>query len=459
MTRILVAVIGAGIFLAGCPSAFAQQRVGQLQTLWEEVQQAYPGLKAREALVASAKMEEKAIYGERLPQLRAQAQNSYATYEGISGAFFPQPGLFNVSGANRLTGSSWTFNTYASATLEWELFSFGKNKYQSKAAQSKTLGAESQQKAYQLQLQKDLAKKYLQLLYNETQLETNQDNVERLHTILRMTSGLARAGLKSAADSLLASSSYNQALGDNERLQGNKQAALIQLLELTNGKEANYQESVPQFLNPLDNTLSKLKEIDPAHPILTALDEQRKSLDFRGKSEARDALPSINLIGGFAYRGVGIGNDGHVSDQWNDGFSNTVSNSLVGVGVTWNISDLYSKNQRAGSLKNQAESEGHRYQQYKQQMAAELEAVQNKLSRQFVEVEKTNAAQQQANDAYQMYLSRYKSGLMDLSNLLQIQILLEQAEKKHSDAAYDFWMLLASEAELIADFSHLFNNL
>lgn len=459
MTRILVAVIGAGIFLAGCQSTFAQQRVGQLNTLWGEVQRSYPGLEAREAVVESAKMEEKFIFGERLPQLRAQTQNSYATYEGISGAFFPQPGLFNVSSANGLTGPSWTFNTYASSTLEWELFSFGKNNYKSKAAQSKTHRAESEQEAYQLHLQKDLSQRYLQLLYNETKLETNQDNVDRLNTIRKITSGLARAGLKSAADSLLASSSYNQAMGDNEHLKGKKQAALIQLLELTNGKEANYLGSVAQFLNPLDDTLNKITEIDPAHPILTALDEQRKNLDYQGKSEASAALPSINLIGGYAYRGVGIGSDGAVSDHWNDGFSNSVTNGLVGIGMTWNISDLYTQKQRAGSLKKQAESEGHRHQQYKQQMETELAAIQNKLSRQYVEVEKTNTGQQQANDAYQMYLSRYKSGLMDLSNLLQIQILLEQAEKKHIDAAFGFWMLMASEAELIADFSHVFNNL
>ncbi|HUH28626.1 TolC family protein, partial [Gelidibacter sp.] len=195
------------------------------------------------------------------------------------------------------------------------------------------------------------------------------------------------------------------------------------------------------------------------HPLLTALEEQRKSLDYRGKSEARAALPSLKLIGGYAYRGVGIGNDGTVSDNWNDGFSNSVSNGLVGVGITWNISDLYTQKQRAGSFKKQAESEGHRHKQYKQQMQAELAAIQNKLSRQYVEVEKTNEAQQQAKDAYQMYLSRYKSGLMDLSNLLQIQILLEQAENKHIEAAFGFWMLMASEAELMADFSHVFNNL
>ena len=459
MIRILVAVFGIGAVLANCQAAFGQQREGQLNSLWVEVQRSYPGLHSREAAVASAKMEERSVFGERLPQLRAQAQNSYASFEGISGAFFPQPGLFNVSGGNGLTGPSWTFNTYASSTLEWELFSFGKNSFKTKAARAKTHSAEGAKDAYSLNLQKELSQRYLQLLFKETKLESNQQNVDRLNTIRTITSALAKAGLKSAADSLLASSSYNQAIGDNEKLQGERQSASIQLMELTSGNQTNYQNSVPSFLNPMEVSLNKAAEINSSHPVLNLLDEQRKRLNYQGKSEARAALPSINLIGGYAYRGVGIGEDGTVSDGWNDGFSNSVTNGLVGVGITWNISDLYTQKQRASSLKKQAESEGHRYKQYEQQMQAELASIQNRLLRQYTEVEKTNEAQQQANDAYEMYLSRYKSGLVDLSNLLQIQILVEQAEKKHIDAAYGFWMLMASEAELLADFSHLFNTL
>lgn len=459
MKRILAAVLGLSFFFAGCHATFAQQRGGQLNTLWDEVQQSYPGLQAREANLESAKMDERSVIGERLPQLRAQAQNSYATFEGISGAFFPQPGLFNVSGADGLTGSSWTFNTYASSTLEWELFSFGKNSFKSKAARAKTKSVQGEKDAYSLSLKKELSQRYLQVLFKATKLESNQQNVDRLGTVRSMTSALSNAGLKSAADSLLASSSYKQAIGDNEKLQGEKQAAIIQLLELTSGERAEYLASVSHFLNPMGTSLNNPTTINSDHPILATLDDQRKNLDYRGRSEARAALPSINLIGGYAYRGVGIGDDGTVSDSWNDGFSNSVTNGLVGVGITWNISDLYTQKQRAGSLKKQSESEGQRYKQYEQQMQAELASIQYKLQKQYLEVEKTNEAQQQANDAYDMYLSRYKSGLMDLSNLLQIQLLLEQAEKNHIDAAFDFWMLMAAEAELIADFSHLFNNL
>lgn len=48
---------------------------------------------------------------------------------------------------------------------------------------------------------------------------------------------------------------------------------------------------------------------------------------------------------------------------------------------------------------------------------------------------------------------------MALSELLQIRMLLEQAENGHIEASRDYWMLLAQEAELTADFDFLFNQL
>ncbi|MNW09398.1 hypothetical protein D3C71_2063840 [compost metagenome] len=58
-----------------------------------------------------------------------------------------------------------------------------------------------------------------------------------------------------------------------------------------------------------------------------------------------------------------------------------------------------------------------------------------------------------------MYLARYKSGLITLSELLQIRNLLEQAENNHVEASLSYWILLAHESELTADFDYLFNNL
>lgn len=459
MIKKIGAIIGISLSLAAFQNTFAQERQGTLSTLWEEVKATYPGIDRHEALVRSTQMETRAITGERLPQLKTQAQNTYGTYNGIMGGFFPQPGLFNVSGQSDLEGASWTPNSYASATLEWEFLSFGKMRNKSKAAQAKTNKAMSEQEAYLLQLQKDLAERYIRLLYNESKLESNQQNVDRLETIQRITGALAKAGLKTEADSLLSTSSYNQALGVNEKLKGQKQAAIIKLHELTGKDLSDFSQSVSQFLDPAGLPIEKSTESIEQHPLLTSIDAQRESLEYSGKSQSSAALPSVNLLGGYAYRGVGVNSDGIVSDRWEDGFSNSVINALVGVGITWNISDLYTQKQRGSSLKAQAESQQYLYEQFEKQMHADLAAIQQQIQSQYAEVQKTLEAQEQAKSAYTMYLARYQSGLMDLSALLQIQMLLEQAEKTHIEAAYDYWLLLAAEAELLADFDYVFTNL
>ena len=455
MFKKMGAVLVFGIFLASCQITTAQH----LGTLWEEVKTSYPGIHNYEAQVSAAKFQANSIIGKRLPQLKTQAQNTYGTHNGIMGAFFPQPGLFNVSGNENLSGAEWTPNSYASATLEWEFFSFGKMNHKSKAAKASTEKAVSDQEAYFLQLKKELSDRYIQLLYNESQLTSNQQNVERLNTVRTITGALARAGLKTEADSLLSSSSYNQALGENEKLKGRLQAALIKLAELTEKPEFNYVTSLDPFLNPSPLSTEKKILMDQDHPILTSIDARREYLESLGQSESRSALPSFNLLGGYAFRGSGINADGTVSDKWGDGFGNSVNNAVVGIGITWNLSDLYTKKQNGNSLKKQAESQKYVQEQFEKQLQADLSAIQKQIENQYLEVEKTLQAEDQAQRAYEMYLARYKSGLMDLSSLLQIQLLLEQAEKTHINAAYEYWLLLAAEAELIADFSHLFTNL
>lgn len=450
----------AFLFLGMALSAktlFAQQNSGGLQQLWEEVKTSYPGVKVGEHKIISAEKNQNAVLGERLPQFRSQAQNSYATHEGTAGAFFPQSGLFNVSGSDALTGAEWNPNVYASATMEFEVFSFGKMRHKSRAAEAFTNKTKDEQEAYLLNLQKELSARYLDVLFNHTRLESNRRNVERLKTVRTITSALAGAGLKTAADSLLAASSHNQALGENENLLGKHQAALIKLQELSGNANNPYQESIPLFLDP--KTMFSETILPQSHPFLNALEQDRQRLESLSKSESGAALPSLKLLGGYAYRGTGIGNDGFVSDKWKDGFSNAATNGLVGIGLTWNISDLYTQKQKSNSLKEQAESQKYVYEQYEKQWKADLASAENQIKNQFSEVQKTKEAEAQAESAYEMYLARYKSGLMDLSSLLQIQLLLEQAEKTHIRASYEYWMLLATQAELLGDFDFLFNNL
>lgn len=439
---------------------YAQQpQEHTLGSLWLKVEENYVGIGVKMASVDAAKLNQQAVGSNMLPQVNAQAQNTYGTYEGSAGAFFPQAGFFNVSGPVPLGASSTAANTFASAVVEWELFSFGKLRKQNEAAGTLYDKSVSEKDAYLLNLKKTLSERYIVLLYNDAKLRWTEQNTERLDDIRKITSGLSASGLRPAADSLLASSSYVQAMGEHDKWFGFKKAAYIKLLELYGNDTVSYSASADRFGNPAENGLNNVNTIDSSHPILEALDKQSEYYTLSGQSQKRASLPSVKLMGGYAYRGTGISPNGTVSGAWPNGFSNTSNNFLAGIGITWNLTNLHTNRLKGEQLFKEAESTKLLHAQYRQAMHADLSASQEKIVQQYEQLQKTKLAVQQSQDAYNMYLARYKSGLITLSELLQIRILLEQAENIHIEASRDYWLLLNYEAELTADFDFLFNNL
>ncbi|WP_240186955.1 MULTISPECIES: TolC family protein [Bacteroidota] len=445
--------------VAALPLYAQQQQDYTLGSLWSKVEENYPGVGAKMSAIDAAKYNQRAVKGNMLPQVNAQAQNTYGTYEGSAGGFFPQPGFFNVNGSVPLDGSTTAANTFGSAIVNWELFSFGKLRKQNEAAGALYNKSVSDKDAYVLNLKKILSERYITLLYNNAKLQWTKNNAERLNDIRKITSGLSASGLRPAADSLLASSSYVQAMGEYDKWNGFKNAAYIKLLELYGDDTVNYTASANRFDNPAENSLNKVNTINPSHPILDALDKQSEYYTLSGEAQKRSSLPSINLLGGYAYRGTGISPNGKVSGAWKDGFRNTTNNFLAGIGITWNLTSLHTNRMKGEQLFKEAESTKLLHSQYEQAMQADLSASQAKIVQQYQQLQKTKLAVQQSQDAYNMYLARYKSGLITLSELLQIRILLEQAENAHIEASREYWVLLAYEAELTADFDFLFNNL
>lgn len=432
-----------------------------LGDLWEKVAHNYPGLQAQTALVASTASKKQAVKSQALPQFKIQAQNSYGTFEGSNGAFFPQSGFFNVSGnPTLLDGSDQTFNTFGSAVVEWEVFAFGKQQQENKAATAQYQQQIAQKEAYVLQLKKELAFRHIQHLYATANYDWMSKNADRLRSIELITNGLAVSGLKPAADNLLAHSSYLQAAGQQRFWTGSKQATHIALAELV-GEPLDTLDAtrLHHFLTfPLHKTNPSAPIEELEHPVLTQYKQEASYFEHSSKSITRAALPSVKVLGGYAIRGSGIQTN-TVTDKWKDGFSNTVDNYLVGVGITWNFSSLFTNQYKKQALSKQAESAEKKYSAYEQALQANIEASQVQIQEQTEQLQQTHQAIVHATQAYTMYMARYKSGLITLSELLQIQQLLEQAEKTHIDAAQQYWMQLVSEATLTANFDFLFTNL
>ncbi|HUH47951.1 MAG TPA: TolC family protein, partial [Arenibacter sp.] len=328
-----------------------QQKDNTLGSLWSYVEEHYPGVGSKMSAIGAAKLKERAIKGNVLPELKAQAQNTYGTYEGSAGAFFPQAGFFNVNGSTvSWEGSSTAANTFGSAIIEWELFSFGKLRRQNEAAGTLYHKSVSEKDACLLDLKKTLSERYIVLLYSDAKLKWTERNAGRLDDIRKITSGLSASGLRPAADSLIASSSYMQAMGEYDKWKGFKDASFIKLLELYGKDAIDYSASSNRFNDPVENNLYGAHAISPLHPLLDVLDRQSEYYTLSGKAQQSASLPSVKLLGGYAYRGTAIGPDGSVSGAWKDGFNNTTNNFLVGVGITWNITNLHTDKLKGEAL-------------------------------------------------------------------------------------------------------------
>lgn len=432
-----------------------------LGSLWQKVEHNYPGLQAEQALVTAKASQQQAIKSQALPQFKIQAQNSYGTFEGSNGAFFPQAGFFNVSGnPNLIEGTDQTFNTFGSAVVEWEVFAFGKQQQENQAAHAQYNQQVAQREAYILQLKKELALRHIQNLYATAHWDWMNKNADRLKSIESITEGLALSGLKPAADNLLAHSSYLQAAGQQSYWTGNKQATHIALMELIGEPMPPLDSThLHHFLTfPLQSLPSSTSIESLEHPVLTQYKQEASYFEHSSKSVARAGLPRVKVLGGYAIRGTGIQTN-TATDKWKDGFSNAIDNYLVGVGITWNFSSLLTNQHKKQTLNKQAESAEKKHQAYQQALQANIEASQVQLREQVHQLQQTHQAIVHATEAYLMYMARYKSGLITLSELLQIQQLLEQAEKTHIEATQQYWLQLVTAATLTADFDFLFTNL
>ncbi|MCT4122358.1 efflux RND transporter periplasmic adaptor subunit [Elizabethkingia anophelis] len=115
---------------------YAQQNL-LLGKIWTETEKNYSGIRAEQSAIESSEYNEEAVKASAIPQLKLQYQNTYGTLEGSNGGFFPQSGFFNVSGV-RNSGASTSSNNFGSAIVEYEIFNFGRQRAEVKAASTFT---------------------------------------------------------------------------------------------------------------------------------------------------------------------------------------------------------------------------------------------------------------------------------------------------------------------------------
>jgi outer membrane protein TolC len=418
----------------------------------------YPAFSENQALISAAAYQTQLVKSKYLPQLQTQLQNSYGTYAGSAGAIFPLPGIFNVSGNSDLENqANATTSLYGSVVMDWKIYDFGRRGKELEVAHLQEGVAEARFSAAQLAVQAQISSLYLAVLYNQANVKWAQTNAIRMREVLTLAKSLADAGLKPGADTLFVLASYRQALAESGNWHGKAQASKIQLTEVLAVPTDSFTLPGKAYLSASPAGLSPQAPLDTArHPYIQTLQQQVKVAQAQRQLAARKVFPSFSLLGGISTRGNGLAAKADQSG-WSAGSGNRANNYLAGVGLTWNINSLYTTRVENLLAEQHILVSQSRYavQALKQQTT--LQAIGARLQEQQNQMANAKQAVQNARQAYDLYVSRYESGLISMTELLQLQFLLQQAEKYEIEAYQQFWAQVVQQAELTGDFSYLSN--
>jgi outer membrane protein len=426
-----------------------------LKDLLEKAKSNYPLLKAK-AFESTAKEDQvRYVRSTAIPSLEAGYQLNYATYNNITGMataqhFVPISGPPSASnGGDAVLGSA------GGLLMNWELFAFGQHK--SKIASAKASldyqKADEQNEIFQHQVR--TASAYLDVLIMDELVKVYQRNLLRSEDNLRIVRSLSRSGLRPGVDTALFQAELAKARIDLLNYEKTRQAQHLRLSELLGENELTSVQIDSSFFSKLPALPDTLNT--ELHPLTILSASRLKISKYERTSLQRTLYPKLSLWGTAYGRGSGIRYDGYVNSQ--DGLS--FSRYNYGAGLVLSIPLLqFTRTQyliRSQNAQIQADQE-----------RLNATTLQLNKQQQLAEVTLTNAVKianespaffEASSYAYKGLLSRYNSGLLNYTDLIQAQYALVQSEADLRKAYVEAWKALLYMSAVNGDLNLFINQL
>lgn len=437
------------LLLPAVQTLFAQKKVYTLEEIWQKVVQ-YPTVASKEALVHQQEVLKKLVQQQSLPEMHVQAQQSYGTYTSVPGSFFPLPGTYNTSGNKPGNETGTGSNIYGSAFLQWNFLQFGRQQKQVPVAESRIKLGQAVVSQEVFRLQSLSTRYYFAALESEALLKRMTADAKRLADLLDLQKAQADAGLRPGADTLLIKAVYLDAISKIYNQQASLESVL-QLLAALTGEEAG-RFGVNTSVYDRFNEPNKLAGSDiNNHPYLQYLTERINYHNAELEAVRKEPYPSVGLLAGTGIRGSGIDGNGLVDKRLTAPWHNTVSNYLVGVGITWKFSMLYNNKAKRKAAIHQLEAAKSDYEGTKRQIDAAYASAIASWKEQRFKMQNARLALQASQQAYDLYTVRYESGLLSLIELLQLQKSLQEAEINYVRSVSTYWNSLIEQSEALGD--------
>ncbi len=437
---------------------FFESSFGQtgLESLLGLAETNYPVIAARQAEAEAARVNVTLERNSLLPSLDAAYQANYSTYNNITGMSFPGM-LMPISGPptaenfnDPVPGSAVSLN------FKWTPLTFGQRaasvEYNRKLYEKQLAGLEDEK----LRLKFKVAFLYLELASTKELIKAFQKNIERNEFNLKQVSSLVSAGIRPAVDSLKFKGELSKARTDLYKMENLFENQKQELQELLISKVVQDIELNDFFvLNlPVEPGANSGASENPA---LKMAQFELEANQARLRQISRSWAPKLEFLGTTFARGSGISYDGTVNKA--DGWSFSRYNYGVGLQLVFPILDITVVKLKTNRQKSLTSSSESYFLQTQIALSSQEIIALNDLNTSLLVANEVPVEYEASESAFHSLQTRYNSGLIDYSELIQAQYDLLHAEASLRNAYISSWKSLLKLAVIRGDVDIFLNQI
>lgn len=439
----------------------------QTLTLRDAVQTAlnnYGTIKAKGSYLKASQASAKEASSEYLPNLSLGAQQAYGTANGKFGPAITIGGTAASSGPPFLT-QNWNaaFGGLYLANISWDFFTFGRVRENVRVAEAQVLQDASDLDQEKFQQQVRVAGVYLNLLAAQRIKISQQKNLERANALLLVVLARAKNGLNPGVDSSQANAEVSNA---KIALTNAINYEAEQAGQLANLMGTPYQAFLLDtvFIVRIPASLyDSVRNNEDQHPVLKFYQSRINVSLQQEKYFDRFKYPVFSLVGVLQSRGSGfdpnysqVFPDKFTHNYWN-GVKPTNSNYLLGIGVTWNLTNPIRVRQQVTAQEWTSRGLQNEYELVSQQIKTQLALADQKIKFAIANYHEAPIQMKAASDAYLQKSVLYGNGLTNIVDVTQALYILNRAETDRDIANSNVWQALLLKAAASGDFG-LFEN-
>lgn len=443
----------------------AQQKVLTMKDAEQIALSNYASIKAKMNQLNASKASLTETKNEYLPDLSFSAQQDYGTVNGQFGPSYGYKGMGVASSGPVLGQQNWNagFGALYLANVNWDFFAFGRSVEKVKVQKSVVNRDETDLTQEQFQHKVRVAAAYLNLLAAQQLAKAQEDNLNRVLDLQKVVVARVKNGLNPGVDSSQANAEVSNA---RIALTNAQQTVLDQSNQLALYLGLPHQtfqlDSVFVSKSPANAYVQPATSLDN-HPILQYYRNRISVSDEQAKYLNTFNYPTFTLFGVYQGKASSFGS-GYALDQstytagYGTGIDPTRFNYLIGVGVTWDFTNLFRVSNSVKSQKFTSEQYRDEYELVNQQLHDQASLAETRIATALKNYNEVPVEVKAASDAYLQKYTLYKNGLANIVDLTQALYTVNRAEVDKDITYNNVWQALLYKAASVGDFGIFINN-